>query len=363
MMRSPRSFVVVCRRPDSTIVLKEARWVSLWDRLRFLRWPFLRGAVVFWETLQNGMQALTFSAEQQAGATPEEASSPPAGATPADAGAPTPASAATAEPPLSKGAITGTILVSLLFAFGLFAALPHLLAFLTGKLTGAPLDGRNFLFQVVDGGFKLLVLVAYMWGVSRMKEIQRVFQYHGAEHKAIFTYEAGEPLTLEHARKYRTFHPRCGTSFLILVLLVSILTFTLAFSGPWMPVFSENQWLNQLLYVLIKLPLMFPIAGIAYEVLKLSGKRANQGWLKPLILPGLWLQRITTKEPSDDQLEIALLSLRKVLWREQRIAAGDPLPPGATGGFRDGQIELLSTAAEADLPLVAGQLSAAAAHP
>lgn len=377
MMRSPRSFVVVCRRPDQKIVIKEAPWVSVWDRLRFLRLPVLRGGVVFWETLQNGLQALSFSAQQQV-VDPEQGPPLPAGegsegeaAAAAARPEPEPAAARSApaetgdagtgagagptaggEGAMSKGAIAGTIVFSLALAFLLFAALPHLLAFVTGQVLGMPLDGKSVTFHVVDAVFKLAILVGYMWGISRMKEIQRVFMYHGAEHKAIFTYEAGEPLTVANARKYTTHHPRCGTSFLLLVILVSIAVFTGVFSGPWMPEFSSNRWLNQAIYVLIKLPLMFPIAGIAYEVLKLSGRRPDHGLLRPFIVPGLWLQHITTREPTDDMLEIALLSLRKVLWREAMLQAGERTEGGAClPGSGEREPEIYDSVDEVDLPL------------
>jgi len=335
MMRSPRSFVVVCRRPDGSIVLKESPWRSVWERVRFLRWPLLRGGVVFWEALTNGLSALSFAAEQQV-----EAEQEGDGAEAEDGGG------------SSKAAITGTIVLAMALAFLLFGALPHLLAWGVGWLTGVDLgEGKSLAFHAIDGGIKLLIFLGYLWGISRMKEIRRVFAYHGAEHKAIYTFERGEELTVANARRHTTFHPRCGTSFLILVLMVSIGVFTAVFSGPWMPVFfPDHRVLNQAAYILVKLPLMFPIAGLSYEVLRLSGKRPDSPWLRPIVAPGLWLQRITTREPTDEMLEVALLSLRKVLWRESQGSAA-----GANGGAAardDAQPEVFASADEVtDLPL------------
>ena len=336
MMRSPRSFVVVCRRPDGSIVLKESPWRPAWERLRFLRWPLLRGGVVFWEALTNGLSALSFAAEQQVEAE-QEGDATGDGASGPD------------RPAASRAAITGTIVLAMGLAFLLFGALPHLLAWGVGWLTGVDLnEGKSLAFHAIDGGIKLLLFLGYLWGISRMREIRRVFAYHGAEHKAIFTFERGEDLTVANARKYPTFHPRCGTSFLILVLMTSIAVFTGVFSGPWMPVFfPDHRILNQAAYVLVKLPLMFPIAGLSYEVLRLSGKRPDSPWLRPIIAPGLWLQRITTREPSDDMLEVALLSLRKVLWREAQAADG-----AAATLSGDGEPQVFGSADEiAGLPL------------
>jgi len=148
--------------------------------------------------------------------------------------------------------------------------------------------------------------------ISFLKDIQRIFQYHGAEHKCIFAYEAGEELTVSNARKYSTLHPRCGTAFLLIVFIISIILFSVIFPFlPKFPTLSEG-WAN-LVYVGIKLPLIFPIAGLAYEVIKLSGKKPNHPILKIVIAPGLWLQRLTTKPPLDDQIEIALRALKGAL--------------------------------------------------
>jgi uncharacterized protein YqhQ len=171
---------------------------------------------------------------------------------------------------------------------------------------------ENFLFHLVDGLIKVFFLVSYIFLISRMKDIRRIFQYHGAEHKCIYAYEAGEELTVSNARKFSTLHPRCGTAFLLIVVIVSILLFSALF--PFLPKFpSLGKGLTNLIYVGIKLPLLFPIAGLAYEVIKLSGKKADHPVLRMVIAPGLWLQRLTTRPPTDDQIEIAIRALQGVL--------------------------------------------------
>jgi uncharacterized protein YqhQ len=317
MMRSPHSLAIAVRRPGGEIVVKEDRWVSIWDKARFLRKPFLRGAVVLFEAMHNGMKALSFSAEEASGGA-------------------TPAATATGETgddapsqKLSGAAIAGTIAVSIAFGFALFAALPHFVTWLVGTLVGSAslASGKDLSFQVVDGAVKIMVLIGYLALISRMPDIQRVFQYHGAEHKSIYCYEAGKPLTVANARSFTTLHPRCGTSFLLITVVTSIVLFSVVF--PLLPQISETKWLNQLAYVFVKLPLMFPVAGIAYELQRLSGRFPNNVLVRALTWPGLQLQHITTREPDDDQLEIALVALQMTLRREQALAGGGEQPDGS----------------------------------
>jgi len=306
MMRSPNSYVVVCRLPDGRIALRESPWRSIWNRLAFLRKPLLRGGVVLVEALHNGLDALSFSAREQAAAIEaeearereEQGDEPPAGGG-----------------DVTGAALTGTLVLSVLLAIGIFIALPHALAWAAGSLLGIDLaEGTALSFHAIVGLFKTMLFVGYLWAISRLEEIHRVFAYHGAEHKSIHAYEHGEELTVDNARKHSRFHPRCGTSFLFLVIVVSVLVFSVAFA--FMPELSGHRVLNQALYILIKLPLLFPIAGLAYEAQKLSARAPDNQLVRLLIWPGLALQRITTVEPTDEMLEVALLSLRKVLWRE-----------------------------------------------
>lgn len=306
MMRSPHSLAIAVRRQTGEIVVKEDAWHSIWEKAKFLRKPLLRGAVVLFESMHNGVKALTFSANEAAKFA-EDADGKPIAAEESSA---------------SDWAIAGTILLSVAFGFGLFAALPHFITWLLGVTTGSAslASGKDLGFQVVDGVIKIAFLIGYLSLISRMKDIQRVFQYHGAEHKSIYCYEDGKELTVANARTYTTLHPRCGTSFLLITFVVSILLFSLVM--PLLPTISEVKWLNQLAYVAIKMPLMFPVAGIAYEATRLSARFPRNPIVRAFTWPGLMLQHITTREPDDQQLEIALAALRMTLWREEQVQAG-----------------------------------------
>ncbi|MBL8955223.1 MAG: DUF1385 domain-containing protein [Myxococcaceae bacterium] len=296
MMRSPKSFVVAVRRPDGTIAIREQPWETLLGNLKFLRWPFFRGAMTLVESLHNGYSALNFSAEH--GMPPEEGGRGPAAASG------------------KSGGGSGLMMtVATVFAVGLFIAVPHLLTYLVGRFVGPAMDTNGPLFHLVDGVIRIGVLVGYMAALSTTKDAQRLFQYHGAEHKAIWAYESKLPLTVENAKKFTTEHPRCGTSFLFIVVFVAVLVHIALI--PLVPRMHANDLINNLLLVLVKIPMALPIAGIAYELQRISAKESCPSWVKLLVKPGIWLQGITTKEPSDDQLEIALLSLERALAREQ----------------------------------------------
>jgi uncharacterized protein YqhQ len=333
MMRSPRSFAVVCRRPGGEIVMREERWNSIWERLKFLRWPFFRGGVVLLEALVNGMSALSFSAQQQEDA--EKAASTEAANEdcPVDNGAEAGGQqAGHAKAPNNTASFTGVIVLSIALALGLFVALPHLLTWLIGFGTD------TFAFHLVDGAIKVAILVAYIGGIGLMKDIRRVYMYHGAEHKSIYAHEKGLPLTVENTRVQSRFHPRCGTSFLVMVILTSVFLFAILLRQP----ISSSGIIDHLVKILIKIPLMFPVAGLSYEGIKLSGKFQSHPVVRVLVTPGLWLQRLTTREPTDDQLEVAILALRKTLWREQ-----------AAEEVQDSGVEVYRSYSEA-LPAVEG---------
>ena len=311
MMRSPKSLAVVCRLPGGEIAIREQQWHSIWNKLKFLKWPFFRGGVVLLEALMNGMSALTFSAQKQEEARLEEevreqsqGEDDGEGISDAEAKA---EARKKAEAALNPAAMTGLVVFSVAMALCLFVGLPHLLTWLLG------LGTDSVSFHLVDGLFKVLILVAYIGTIGLNKDIRRVFQYHGAEHKTIWAHEKGLELNLEHVRAQSRFHPRCGTSFLVLVILVSILLFAMVLQFP----ISESKLLDNLLKILIKIPLMFPIAGLAYEGIKLAGKHRGHWLVRGVTTPGVLLQRLTTREPTDDQLEIGILSLEKALWRER----------------------------------------------
>jgi len=301
MIRSPRSFVVAVRRPDGKIALREQAWKNFWPSLKFFRWPFFRGIMVLLESLHNGYVALEFSAQQ--------AEPPKEGAEPSQPG--------------GGASMALSMVLATFLALGLFVALPHLLTWGLGAWTNTALDTDGFAFHLIDGVLRLLVFLGYLLLLSKSKDVQNLFAYHGAEHKAIWAHESKKELTVENARPFSTLHPRCGTSFLFVVVGVAVLVHVVFL--PWVPRLHEHNFLNQLLLILVKLPMVFPIAGLAYELQRLTAKDNCPRALRWLALPGMWLQRLTTRPPTDAQLEIALLAMRRALKRE---AATEALPEG-----------------------------------
>jgi uncharacterized protein YqhQ len=292
MMRSPQALAIAVRLPNGTVLLKDEPYTSLTARHPLLKRPFFRGPVILIEALVTGIKALSFSA--QAALEEEETS-------------------------LGWGSIALTMGGAFLLAFLLFGFLPHYLSGLAGYLIGRPLTPANFLFHLIDGIIKTIFILGYIWGISRFKEIHRVFEYHGAEHKSICAYEAGEPLTVENARRHCTCHPRCGTSFILVVLLVSLLIFTMFF--PLVPALTHRGLFNNFIQVLVKVGLMFPIAAISYEIIRWGGRDPDHPLARILLWPGLATQRLTTQEPDDSQLEVALEALKAVLAREEEAKA------------------------------------------
>jgi uncharacterized protein YqhQ len=285
MMRSPHALVVAVRRPDGEIVYKETRWQPLSERYAFLRWPVLRGGVILFETLANGIQALSFSASQ---ALDEE------------------------DKELSPWALGLTIAFAFGLAIALFVVIPHLLTLWIGKAGPWLFSVQSFAFHALDGVIKVVLFLLYLWVISFSREIRRVFEYHGAEHKSIYAYEAGESLTIDNARKYSTLHPRCGTAFLLMVLLFSIVLFSLVFPLlPRLP--SLPTAVRTAVYIVAKILLLVPIAGLSYEWIRFTGRTTAHPVIRRLMQPGLWLQRLTTREPSDDQVEIGLCALTRAL--------------------------------------------------
>jgi uncharacterized protein YqhQ len=219
---------------------------------------------------------------------------------------------------VSDWVIWGTVIFALGLGVTLFIALPHMAVWLGGVVVGRELDVEDFLFHLIVGGVKLTVFIGYIALISLMKDVRRVFMFHGAEHQSIYTYEARQELIVENARTHTPLHPRCGTTFLIMVIGISILVFSLVFPFVIMLIGKPTGtgWLDQIIYIGIKLPLLFPIAGLAYEVQRLVSRYMDRWWAKALAWPGMLVQRMTTRPPTDDQLEVALASLRKALWRE-----------------------------------------------
>lgn len=319
MMRSPRCLAIAVRRPDGTIVLREDAWISIWEQLKFLRWPLFRGAVVLAESVYNGIQALNFAADQSQVDEPAGPAAPQPGQTGQQVVETKREAPIRVDAQPASGGSVGAIMVSFALAIGLFVGLPHLLAWLTGEAAGHRLDVDSFLFHLLDGGFKLAIFVGYIGGISLIPEIRRVFEYHGAEHKVVNAYENGAPLSLDSARSFTTFHARCGTSFMLFVLVLSIFMFAAVF--PFVPKVSDMVIVNHIAMIFIKIPLMLPLAGIAYEINRFAARHPRQFWVQGIVFPGRLMQKLTTREPQDDQLEIALAAMQAALAKEAALGS------------------------------------------
>jgi uncharacterized protein YqhQ len=338
MMRSPHSFSIVVRRKSGELVVRERPVAAGKRAAGFARWPFVRGVATLVEAIKLGSEALRFSTEiyqkdQDGNSTPPRAPSPTGGALTALAFAV--ASLATGEPERGNDAGESSSggqdrgrrllsIVTIVFAVSLFVVLPQAFASLANRAGGLALDLRSPLFQALTGGFKLTIVVGYLLLIRRMPEIRRVFQYHGAEHKTISTYEAGETLEVDNARGKSTLHPRCGTTFLVMVALVSIVVFTAI--APLLPRFPVGGVVENVLLLLLKLPFLPVIAAVTFEIQRIFARYCTTGSLRLLLWPGFLVQKITTIEPNDDQLEVALASLKATLWRE-RAATVAPAGP------------------------------------
>ncbi len=276
MMRSPTSIATAVRTPEGRIVIRKKPFRSVVSRFKWLNIPVFRGGVHLIETMGLGIDALMFSADQ---AVSEERID-------------------REKAPLKDQLwMWGTVVVAFALSLGLFFYLPLMLTHWMG------VEGTVW-FNIVDGIIRVILFVGYIWAISLMKDMARVFEYHGSEHKSIHAFEHGRSLDAAGARPFTTLHPRCGTSFLFFVMMISIVVFV--FLGK-PDTIGER---------LIRLAFVPVIGGLAYEAIKLSAKFCDAWWLKPAIQPGLWLQRITTSEPDDQQLEVAMAALRAVLTPE-----------------------------------------------
>lgn len=285
MMRGPKEIATAVRKSDGSIVIDKSPVSSVVLKYKLNKIPIIRGVVSFVESLVTGMKCLMFSADQM-DIEDEEDYKP-----------------SKFEKWLDDKfgdrvkdiAIYFSVAVALVFSVCLFMLLPNALATVIKHFTE-----NHVVLNLAEGVIRMAIFLGYLTLVSRMKDIQRVFEYHGAEHKTIATYESGDELTVENARTHSRFHPRCGTSFLLIVMVVSIIVFSCLKWG--------YMWQN-MLYRLLLLPV---VAGISYEMIKIAGRSKNR-FVALLTKPGLWLQRITTREPDDSQLEVAIASLKAVL--------------------------------------------------
>ena len=280
MMRGPELTATAVRDPSGKIQVEVKPVHSISERFPILKKPFIRGTVSLIESLVIGMKSLSYSAKM-AGEEDEQ---------------------------LTDKEMAGTIVFALVLASILFIAIPTGAAKLFHVITADPV-----FLNLMEGFLRLIIFLAYIWGISRMKDIRRVFQYHGAEHKTIHCYEAGLPLTVANVQQFSRLHPRCGTNFLLIVMLVSIFVF--AFLG-W-PSLAER--------IVSRILLLPVVAGISYEIIRLAGRSDNK-IIQTAIKPGLWLQYLTTRPPADDMVEVAIESVKAVLPKEEIIpGCGDYL--------------------------------------
>lgn len=357
MMRAPNSYAVAVRRQDGSIVSKSERLPKLTDKYPILKTPVLRGSVVLIHSMMLGVKALNFSAsvmiedQQGEGAKPEPqvalqaaaatgaltttayvVESPEQAVRPGGVASKSESSSATA-------AAAGSMAFALVFNILLFIALPLLLTnFLfihfgwgdapqvsidRAAASGAPWYYEAWMwlqaymkpvrpsvaFNLADGAIRMIFFIVMIFSFSRLNDIKRVFEYHGAEHKTVFAWEAGEQLTVANARRHPRQHPRCGTSFLMVVMLVSI------------GLFSAIKFDSLAFNLLTRIALIPLIAGVSYEIIRAAGKKESGAVFKLMTLPGIWMQNLTTREPSDDQLEVAIYALKESLKLEPEPAA------------------------------------------
>jgi uncharacterized protein YqhQ len=277
LMRSPNFWGMAVRTPSGDMDLRAERFRSVTRRSKLFRLPIIRGALSLGETLWLGMKALTISTNIALGEEEE----------------------------LSKKEIAGTLIFALVLGFGLFLVAPVLGTKGLGSLLGSSIQ-NPVLFNLVEGLIRIAIFIAYLLGITLLsKDIKRFFGYHGAEHKAIKVYERGEELVPANARKLDTSHVRCGTSFVLYVLVLSILVFSLLGVEGWMYMLASR---------VIVIPL---VAGIAFEFIMWSARHQDSALVRMLVWPGLQMQKLTTREPSDAMVEIAMASLKKVLSMEK----------------------------------------------
>ena len=286
LMRGRNAVGVAIRHPDGSIVSAAEPLNSILHRNRFARAPFMRGIVLLYETLVIGTRWLMRSGSVQAEGEGTE---------------------------MGRGTIAVTLIFTLGLAIGLFVLVPLFLAEATTRVAiGA---GQAFIQHLVEGVIRVVIFVGYLLLVSRSAEIKRTFQYHGAEHMTIHALEHEDPLDIEHVRQYPTAHPRCGTEFLVIFIILSILMFSLLVG-------------QSLLVSIVGRILLVPvIASLAYEILRFGAKHRDRVWLRWMYLPGMWLQGITTKQPDDSMIEVAIASMQEALAANNEQAPADSWDP------------------------------------
>ena len=288
MMRTPHSYCVAVRRANGGITTQEGPLPRLSDRYKILRFPVLRGLATLAHAMWLGMRALQFSAK--CALEDAEASQNAAGGR---------RKKEQKDDSLTLGL---HLAFSLLFAIALYNFVPLYAAKVLGRLF--PALSSNFAMNAVDGIVRIAIFLTFIYILSRLKEMHRLFEYHGGEHRVVFNFESGLPVTVENAQKFETWHPRCGTSFLMVVLLIALIAFMLL---PFHSFWVKFLWRITLLPVLV---------GVSYEIIRFAAKRRNF-LLAVMTQPGLWLQRVTTQPPSDAQTEVAIHALERAMELER----------------------------------------------
>ena len=298
MMRSPHAWAIACRKPSGEVVTMSEPLARPSEKHKWMAWPILRGVVTLGYAMNLGYRALRFSANvaiedmmEEGNEAAKKVAAPPQ---PAHKAAEPTSDSRKKAATISTWLAAVNIIISLAFFIFMYKYVPLLAATELKKID--PALGGRIIFNLIDGGIRLILFLLFIWGVSLWKDIRRVYEYHGAEHKTVFAFENGDPLDTASVQKYSTFHPRCGTSFLMTVMLISI--------GFYMLIPFTTFWARFASRIIL-LPV---IAGVSYEIIRFAAK--HRGSLFALMTaPGLWLQRITTKPPSDEQAQCAIVAL------------------------------------------------------
>jgi len=292
MMRAPEMYAVAVRRPGGQIAVMREKVPLLSRRHKLLGIPVVRGAVALVQSLALGLKSLNFSAEAAFAEDEEQADS-------------------AAEKAKSSGLwmIVPSMLFALVLGIGLFFMLPLWLTELVQRVV--PAVGNGIVFNLVDGLFRAVIFLIYVFGISLLRDIRRVFQYHGAEHKVVHAYEAKVPFEVAEVQKFSTLHPRCGTSFLLFVMVVAILVFSL------LPTDASLLW-----KIIPRIALLPLIAGLSYEIIRYSARHRDSSFWSAVMTPGLWLQRVTTRQPDDDMIEVAIRAFHEA----DPSGTGEPVP-------------------------------------
>lgn len=299
MMRSPNSIVISVRKPDGSIKVKKKHFRTMTQRHKWLNVPIVRGVINLVEMMFVGSEAINYSAAESMEDDPAEHDKHE------QSNSPKSKTSAFFNKSLSAIMYVVSFVFALGLSIGLFKFLPLAVATWASD-HNTYIQNHYIVFNLIDGVLKMSIFLSYIFILSKFKAFHRIFEYHGAEHKSIFNYESHEPLTVANAKKQIRFHPRCGTSFILIVFLISIVFYTFVPKQP-------DFWVN----FSLRLVLLPVIAGISYEYLKISAKHADNRFVKALIAPGLWFQRLTTQEPNDEQLAVGLQSLQAALEMEE----------------------------------------------